>query len=309
MITRIPPSRCTGDFDDALLTDDRYVAEPKLDGARYMLYLNDDGTTVNLYSRREFPRIDKAANVPHFAKPYKGMEGTVLDGEVMLPTQVQLGDTTGIMNSAPAKAIAEQAKKGLLVYHVFDVLFYNGQDLRKKPLSERHTILCGIVKAMGNPTIQVVSQHKDKVGLFKREIEAGREGVVLKNLGSSYGVNWVKCKRRSDFTVLVSGFQPGKGKYTHTLGALLFSVYRDGKLTEVGKCSGMTDTERDAIWKNRDKWMGQPIDVFAQEVTKDGRFRHPVWHRKRDDVAPETCTWEKVQEDVKKAKLKGGDKK
>lgn len=309
MIPRIAPSRCTGDFDDALLTDDKYVAEPKLDGARYMLYLNDDGTTVNLYSRRDFPRIDKAANVPHFAKPYKGLEGTILDGEVMLPSQTQLGDTTGIMNSAPAKAIAEQAKKGLLEYNVFDVLYYNGQDMRKKPLSERRKLLVAIVKAMHEPTVKVVPQYDDKAGLFKREVDAGREGVVLKNVGSSYGMNWVKCKRRSDFTVIVTGFQPGKGKYSKTLGALLFSVYQNGTLVEVGKCSGMTDDERDAIWANQAAWKGQPIDVFAQEVTKDGRLRHPVWHRKRDDVAPETCTWDKLKEDAKKAKLKGGDKK
>jgi len=44
--------------------------------------------------------------------------------------------------------------------------------------------------------------------------------------------------------------------------------------------------------------------VFAQEVTHDGRMRHPVWHRERPDVNPKTCTFAKLLDDATKAKLK-----
>jgi len=308
MLPRIAPSRCTGAYDDSLLDNDRYIAEPKLDGARYMLYLDHDGS-VHLYSRQRFPAIDKAANVPHIAKPYPGFEGTMLDGEIMLPGQEQLGDTTGIMNSLPAKAIATQEKVGKVKYHVFDILFLRGVDVRSKPLRERRELLAQTCRDMNNhEAIWPVVQAKDKATYFRALVDAGQEGMVIKNLDASYGMGWVKCKRRSDFSVVISGYQQGNGKYATTLGAVLFSVYKDGKLVEVGKCSGMTDAERHDIWKNRDAYMGRVIDVFAQEVTKDGRFRHPVWHRFRDDVEPATCTWEKTTDDVKKASLKGGDK-
>lgn len=308
MIPRIPPSRCTGAYDDSLLDNDRYIAEPKLDGARYMLYLDLDGA-VHLYSRQRFPAIDKAANVPHIAKPYPSLKGTVLDGEMILPSQTQLGDTTGIMNSLPAKAVKQQEISGKIHYYVFDILFYNGQDVRSRPLRERRRLLELAVLEMDNECVVVVEQVADKASLFKTIVDNGGEGTVLKNLDASYGMGWVKCKRRSDFSVVISGYQQGKGKYATTLGAVLFSVYHNGALREVGKCSGMTDAERDEIWRNRTAYMGTVIDVFAQEVTKDGRMRHPVWHRVREDVEPATCTWAKMVDDAKKASLKGGDKK
>src|SRR5882724_10713159 len=109
-VPRIPPSRCTGTYREEYNDSPDWVAEPKLDGGRYMLYLDEDG--VHLYSRRDFPRIDKAANVPHFAHLYMDLAGTVLDGEVLMPNATKLGDTTGIMNSLPAKAIARQEVEG-----------------------------------------------------------------------------------------------------------------------------------------------------------------------------------------------------
>jgi bifunctional non-homologous end joining protein LigD len=301
MLTRIPPSRCTGTFREEYLDHPDWIAEPKLDGSRYMLYLDEDGT-VHLYSRRDFPRIDKAANLPHIAKPYPGLEGCVLDGEVMHPNPTKLGDTTGIMNSLPAKAIARQDVEGKLHYNVFDILYYHGVDVRQKPLRERRQLLEMVVDIMHNLHVSPVPQHFDKDGLFRSILAAGGEGTVLKNRNSPYGVNWVKNKRVADFSVIISGYKPGQGKYAGSLGAVAVSVYKDGQLVEVGFASGMTDAEREDIWTRRDEYLGAVIDISAQEVTKDGRMRHPRWLRFRDDVAPETLTFEKLLDDAKNAR-------
>jgi bifunctional non-homologous end joining protein LigD len=301
-ILRVPPSRCTGTFREEYLDSPDWVAEPKLDGGRYMLYLDEDGLSYHLYSRRDFPRIDKAANVPHFAHPYMGLAGTVLDGEVMLPNQTKLGDTTGIMNSLPAKAIARQEVEGKLHYNVFDILFHLGRDVRQLPLHERRKLMESVVAIMGNPHVNLVPQHTDKDGLFRSILAAGGEGTVLKNLNSPYGVNWVKNKRVADFSVIISGYKDGQGKYAGSLGAVAVSVYQDGILVEVGFASGMTDAERTDIWTNREAYLGRVIDISAQEVTKDGRMRHPRWLRFRDDVNPETLTMEKLRDDAKHAR-------
>lgn len=285
------------------MTSTDWIAEPKLDGGRYMLYMDDDGK-VNFFSRRDFPRIDKAANVPHFAMRYPGLEGTILDGEILRPNATKLGDTTGIMNSLPAKAIARQKVEGWLRYNVFDILAYKGQDVRTKPLRERRVYLEAAVAEMANEHVVVVPQYtgEEKQELFDRIVRAGGEGTVLKNLGSSYGVNWVKNKKVADFSVIISGFKPGNGKYAGSLGAVAVSVYQDGKLVEVGFASGMTDAERDHIWKNQASYLGRVIDVTAQEVTQDGRLRHPRWLRERDDVSPETLTMAKLLEDAANAR-------
>ena len=145
MTPRIKPSRCEGEFHEALLSSDDCVAEIKYDGGRYMLYL-DGPNEVHLYSRRNFPSIDKAANVPQFARAIPGLTNMILDGEVMHPDAnglakklgcTPLGTTTRIMLMLPKKALAEQEKTGKLVYKVFDILYYDGQDVRHKPLRER----------------------------------------------------------------------------------------------------------------------------------------------------------------------------
>jgi len=316
-LPRIPPSRCTGTFHEDYLTDDNWVAEPKLDGGRYMLYLEYDGS-VHLFSRRDFPRIDKAANVPQIAKRYPGLEGTIFDGEILLPGGKKLGDTTGILNSATAKAIATQKEVGELHYHVWDVLHHGGQDLRNRPLRERRALLEKIVRKMNNPCVELVPQTQDKDGLFRSILAAGGEGTVLKNLECSYGIQWVKNKRVADFSVIISGYKPGNGKYEGSLGAVAVSVYQvsqtegyaaviagrkpQAELVEVGFASGMTDTERADIWKNREAYLGRVIDVSAQEVTPGGRLRHPRWLRFRDDIDPKTLTFEKLLDDAKKAR-------
>jgi ATP-dependent DNA ligase len=172
-ILRIPPSRCTGTFREEYLDSPDWIAEPKLDGGRYMLYLDGLGS-VHFYSRRDFPRIDKAAQVPHIAKAYLGVtDGTVLDGEILHPSAEKLGDTTGIMNSLPAKAIARQEAGGWLHYNVFDCLFVNGVDIRQRPLRDRRQALEEVVGIMGNPHVVAVPQHTDKDGLFRTILAAG----------------------------------------------------------------------------------------------------------------------------------------
>ena len=312
---RTPPSRCTGTFRENYLDADDWVAEPKLDGGRYQLHLEEDGS-VHLFSRRRFPEIDKAANVPHFAKRYAGLEGTILDGEVITSRAVfpelkalPLGETTGILNSLPEKAIARQQEEGLLAYMVFDILAYKGENVRQKPLHERRALMQEVIAAMDNPMVVLVPQTIDKDALFRKMISNGLEGTVLKNVNSPYGVNWVKCKRVADFSVIVSGFKPGQGKYQGSLGAVAVSVFDNGKLREVGFASGMDDATRHAIWNAREQWLGKTIDVSAQEITKDGRMRHPRWLRERDDIDAETLTFAKLLDDAEKARMAAKGKK
>ena len=332
MIPRIPPSRCTDKLRDSMFSDPLYVAEEKLDGARFMLYIEQDQTFF--YSRRDFPRIDRALNVPHLATRYPGFEGTVLDGEAIRENATKLGDTSSIMLSSPQTARSLQEEHGCIEFHAFDILFYKGQDVRRKPLHERRQLLVEAIAFLGNRRILLVEQSEDKRGLFKAVTERGGEGVVLKNVNNGYGLGWAKWKKRFDVSCVVSGFKPGNGKYADQIGAIQLSVYKGpirwedcgvttwlvsrlgydnlspvGKavydksgsenMVEIGFASGMTDAERFEMSQTPDKFIGKVVDVFAQELTQDGRLRHPVFHRMRDDVNPTACTFEKVQKDLR----------
>ena len=286
-----------------MLSHSDYVAEPKLDGARFMLYLDadDTGDRAYFYSRRDFPRIDRAANVPHIAKKYS-ITGIILDGEAIREAATCLGDTSSIMLSLPAEAIRKQQTDGNIVFHAFDILFYKGEDLCRLPLWRRREILAFVVKTLDNPDIRIVPQVTDVPSYFRAVVDNGGEGVVVKNIHNGYGVGWAKWKRRGDVSCVITGFKPGKGKYEGQVGAIEVAAFNQvGKLTPIGFASGMTDAVRHDISTQPDKYIGTVVDIFAQEMTKDFRLRHPVFHRFREDIDPTDCTIAKAVSDLVKS--------
>ena len=53
------------------------------------------------------------------------------------------------------------------------------------------------------------------------------------------------------------------------------AMIRECSMHEEHLGARLTDAERDDIWKHRDEYLGRVVDVTAQEITKDGRMRHP----------------------------------
>lgn len=312
----VVPSRCTAGLPSDL-EKDHLVCEVKLDGSRYVLYLGYDpysrryGNT--LLSRRistvEFVRstdgdaiythVDRTDNLPHITMRDYGLAGTILDGECFL---TNFPTTSSIMGSNPRKAIAKQNDIGLITYYVWDIMAFKGKDIRGLPLSKRRKILIEVVKQMDNPHVKVVPQWSGDIeARFQQVTERGGEGLIVKDIRCGYGVGWCKFKKSTDVSCIVSGFKPGNGKYADTIGALALSVYKDGKLVEVGFASGFDDKTRYDIGNNPDQYLGCVVDVYAQEILKNGtRLRHPTFYRFRDDVEPETCTWDKLKTDFKK---------
>lgn len=317
-IILIPPSRCTSTLPEDL-SKEYLIAEEKLDGSRYVLYIGADpygrqsGNT--LLSRRvsvtDGKHVDRTGNVPHItAIDYSGLEGTVLDGEIM--ANDFLG-TNSVMNSSPALAVQKQNETGKLKYNVFDVLIFRGKDVRGYALEQRRKILEEVVRRMGNEFVTVIPQFKGDIQTYFNQIVArGGEGVIVKDIRCGYGVGWAKMKKVYDISCIVSGWKAGTGKYSSSIGSLALSVWHDGKLVEIGFASGFDDKLRNDMAHNFDKYKGRVLDVFAQEIQDSkrsggnpvGRLRHPTFHRFRDDVNPSDCTSEKLWADFKATKTK-----
>jgi ATP-dependent DNA ligase len=307
-----PPSRCTGTLP-ADLEKDNLVAETKMDGSRYVLYLGgcdpyerQEGNA--LLSRRvsvkDGKHVDRTDNVPHFTHiDYEGLEGTVLDGEVMSSDFLK---TNSIMNSGPALAVAKQMEKGKLNYHVFDCMAFRGEDIRSLPLEKRRLVLEEVIRRMDNENVRLIPQFTSNLtDHFTRIVEDGGEGIIVKDLRAGYGQQWAKMKKSYDVSAIVSGYKPGNGKYKGMIGALALSVYHEGKLIEIGFASGFNDALRKKMSDNFEEYKGKVVDVFAQEIQKKGpsgvgRLRHPTFYRFRDDLEPETITSEKLEEDLSK---------
>lgn len=294
------PSRCTAKPPE---TYEHHIAEEKLDGSRYVLYLGycpygrRSGNT--LLSRRESGDgmfVDKTDNIPHITHVSYPFSDTVLDGEIMASTFTL---TNSIMNSLPEAAILKQKEHGLVNYHVFDIMRYKGEDVTNKPLSERRTLLEYVISKMNNPNIRLIPQVNNPISLFNRVVNGGGEGVIIKDVRAPYGVGWSKLKKSYDISTVVMGSKPGVGKYKNMIGSLEIGVYKDNVLIPVGYISGFTDEERIDITNHFDKYLGRVVDVYAQEIGSKGRLRHPTFHRFRDDLLQTSCTYDKMLEDMK----------
>jgi len=294
-----------------------YALEPKYDGSRYLFHLHRRGH--HLTSRRKSVKteefVDRIKQVRHFRKLRipRQLEGTIIDGEMVSPSMKLAGThgVAGVLNSKPRRAYKRQQQYGKLKMMTFNLLRYKNKSVADQPLSNRRKLL---EEALGliykkNPkakkflllTPQTKPHNwKDIVATYRQALENGFEGIMIKDGREPDGKGMWKMKVWRDTCGIVTGVKPGTGQFKNLIGSLKFSVYQDGKLVEVGKCSGMDVAERkrlSRIWKH-DKLFGQIVEVRAQEMGSAGRLRHARFQRMRDDYPPEKCTIQKLKKDL-----------
>ena len=112
-----------------------------------------------------------------------------------------------------------------LVYYVFDLLFLEGKDLRKEPLSARRKLLANLLKK--NPVHIRLSEELRgaKDDLLRVAQEFGLEGLVAKRKSSVYESGrrngaWVKFKITKAQEFVIGGYTLPEGSRSH-FGSLL----------------------------------------------------------------------------------------
>jgi bifunctional non-homologous end joining protein LigD len=199
----------------ATLTEKRFISpdwifERKFDGIRLLAY--KQGAIVKLYSRNRLPQ-----QIPSLAAALEVLPvgDAVLDGEVTW-------DRSG-------------------AYHVFDVMWLDGRDLRPLPFDERRQILEAL--PFRGPLRHV--QSLDGPEPWVRACHEGWEGVIAKRRDSRYesrrSPHWLKmkCELTADF--IVGGFTDPQGARAG-LGALLVGHHQNGEFVFAGKVGTGFDT-------------------------------------------------------------------
>ncbi|MDG5761219.1 ATP-dependent DNA ligase LigA [Natronococcus sp. A-GB1] len=262
-----------GTVTEALEDWDEAGVEWKYDGARVQLHHDPAGVAVDdadatspngpvgetrAFSRNMEDVTDALPEVVEFADDHLE-EPVILDGEVVaidddgtpLPFQE-------VLKRFRRKHDVAKAREDVSVRSVFfDCLHADGEDLLEEPLTTRHDRLEAVLREEPGQEPDEVEGlsllwHTDDPDEIERidtdALEAGHEGIMLKNLESTYspgrrGKHW--RKRKPDVETLdcvVTGAEWGEGRRATFLGTFELSV-RDGDALEtVGKvATGITD--------------------------------------------------------------------
>ncbi|MAT04915.1 MAG: ATP-dependent DNA ligase [Acidimicrobiaceae bacterium] len=235
------------DVADALAVTGLASVEWKLDGAR--IQAHRAAGEVRLYTRNLNDVTDRLGGVVETVRSFPGGD-LVLDGEVLgldadgAPRRFQ--DTMGDFGADGAPTGSVGRGSGLRAFF-FDVLHADGS-LVDEPLSVRRDVLASTVPELSRLPSIVTADAVEAAAFLDRAIEAGHEGVMVKNLDSLYdagrrGGSWRKVKPVYPFDLVVLAVEWGHGRRQGWLSNLHLGARGDDNgFVMVGKTfKGLTD--------------------------------------------------------------------
>jgi bifunctional non-homologous end joining protein LigD len=278
--------------------------EFKWDGVRALVDVTDRG--VRIRSRRG---NDVTAAYPEVAAQVAEAGDALFDGEIVafVDGRPSFERLQSRMHLRARTDVARLAAEAPVTFVLFDLLRRYGVDLTGRPLSERRATLERVVAEHPDWTLSPVFDD----GPATRDVARvhGLEGVVAKRVDSVYrpGVrtnDWRKLRfvRTGDFAVI--GWEGSRDTPT-ALSSLVLAVSGEDGLRFAGKAgSGLSGREATQLQRRlapratpvvggvpapiggrRVHWVEPEIVVEVEFAawTGDGRLRHPVFHRVRDD--------------------------
>ena len=309
-----------------------WVAEYKWDGIRGQAIFRHGH--YFLWSRGEELITDKFPEFEHLISVIP--PGTVLDGEILPFKDGLILPFQHIQTRVSRKKITPTILKvNPVVFRVYDLLEWEGKDIRSKPFIERRTLLDQLFASIDSslplqlsPVLPFNEFDELKI-LREASSENGSEGLMLKNKHSTYSAGrkkgeWWKWKI-DPFTVdaILIYAQSGHGRRANLYTDFTFAVYSPkGDLLPFTKAySGLTDKEfieiNQWIKKNTLERFGPVRKVTAElvfEIAFEGiqeskrhksgialRFPRMVRWRK-DKVVAEANTLEDLQLLLKKSR-------
>ena len=229
-----------------------WQAEYKWDGIRGQLIKRNK--EIFLWSRGEelvTPQF------PELVSALENMEGDfVLDGEILAVVDNQVLNFNELQKRLNRKTITAKMLKEIPVKSfVYDILEFNGEDLREKPLSERRAILEKLINENPHENIKLseIIQYKNWEELTEirsNSRENNSEGLMLKQKNSHYHSgrkkgDWWKWKVDAlTIDAVLIYAQKGSGRRSGYYTDYTFAVKKEDQLVTIAKAySGLTDKE------------------------------------------------------------------
>ncbi len=273
-----------------------WLFEVKWDGYRAIADVRQK--RPRLYSRRGLPL---GAKYPPVQAALAALERRcVIDGEII-----------ALKEGKPDFHTLQQWNKtrAPLQYAVFDLLYLDGVDMRKRPLLERKALLRDLIPR--KEELLLYSEHVETRGkrFFERIRSERLEGIVAKECVSPYrdGVRskeWLKIKTVHEQEAIIIGWTEPRGSRAF-FGALVLAAYDGDTLRYIGHSGGnFSEAELKGLSEKltrietkispvkervpvnaRIHWVRPRYvcQIRFTEWTPEGRMRHPIFQGLRED--------------------------
>jgi bifunctional non-homologous end joining protein LigD len=219
----IEPQLCS--LSDRAPSAAEWVHEIKFDGYRIQIHV-ENGAAV-LRTRKG---LDWTAKFRAVAAAAAKLPDCVIDGEVVAL------DAKGAPDFAALQGALSGGRSDALIYYAFDLLYFDGEDLRGASLEERKSKLERLLARKAKGVIRYV-EHFTAAGdaVLRSACSMSLEGIVSKRLGDPYrsgrAGQWTKTKCRGGQEVVIGGWSDTAGKFR----SLLVGIFRGSRLVSVGR--------------------------------------------------------------------------
>src|SRR6266850_4031409 len=221
----IAPQLCT--LVDRPPGGEGWCHEIKFDGYRVQLRVEDGKATLK--TRKGLDWTDKFRAI---AKEGSSLPDVLIDGEIVAL------DHDGAPDFSTLQAALSDGKTDELIFFAFDLLFADGEDLRRLSLGERKQRLRELLEARPKAKAKLIRyvEHFETGGdaILQSACQLSLEGIISKKLSAPYhsgrSENWTKAKCRAGHEVVLGGWKTTNGKFR----SLMAGVYRDDHLAFVG---------------------------------------------------------------------------
>ncbi|MFC7357780.1 ATP-dependent DNA ligase [Jejudonia soesokkakensis] len=249
-------------FQEELGNIQDWSFEHKWDGIRSQVIIRND--EVFVWSRGEELVTDKYPEFQWFLS--KIPNGTVLDGEILPFGGKQIGNFNDLQTRIGRKNLSKALlEKTPVILNAYDLLEWEGKDIRQRPFSERREILDQLISecdcdAIGLYLSETMEFDTWEAAAKERELsrEKRSEGLMLKRKDSPYLVgrkkgDWWKWKT-DPFTIdaVLTYAMRGHGRRANLYTDYTFGLWDNGELVTFAKAySGLTDAE----FRQVDNWI------------------------------------------------------
>jgi DNA ligase-1 len=319
-------------LEEAIAGAGRAAIETKYDGARVQIHKT--GSEIQIFSRRLEEVTNALPDIVSAAKKAISAESAILDGETVAvdPKTRRPKPFQDILRRFRRKyGVEKKAVEIPFETYIFDVLYADGELLIDQSLETRREKLASIVTAETNKFMladQLVTNNLERaLDFYNRALEAGHEGVMVKNLDSAYIIGsrvgyMYKIKPIAEsLDLVILGAIWGEGKRAGWLSSYYLGASDElGEYRYVGRvATGVTEQQLADYTEllrpfieftdgREVKLMPEiVVEVGYQEIQKSTKYdsgfalRFPRVIRLRDDKSTEEVdTLERMEELYKK---------